>query len=64
MRTYCDDDYSAMPDDQKLTWDFVYKEVLRYYYFVFPVMFTRLPLNNEKLISQQVNRKVKERLIN
>jgi hypothetical protein len=62
MRTYCDDDYSGIPDDQKFTWDFVYKEVLRYYYIVFPAMSTHLPLNNEKLISKQVYGAVLERV--
>jgi hypothetical protein len=62
IRSYCDDDYSAIPDDQKYTWDYVYNEVLRYYYVVFPAMSLRLPLNNEVLISQQVYGVVKERV--
>lgn len=62
IRTYPDDDYSAIPAAQKYTWDFVYNEVLRYYYVIFPAMSTRLPLNNEVLISQQVFGVIQKRI--
>lgn len=62
IRTYPDDDYSAIPAAQKYTWDFVYSEVLRYYYVIFPAMSTRLPLNNEVLISQQVFGVIQKRI--
>jgi len=62
IRTYPDDDYSTIPVAQKYTWDFVYNEVLRYYYVIFPAMSTRLPLNNEVLISQQVFGVIQKRI--
>ncbi|NIJ44605.1 hypothetical protein FHR24_001044 [Wenyingzhuangia heitensis] len=62
VRTYPNDDYSTLPETQKFTWDFVYSEVLRYYYIVFPAMSMRLPLNNEVLISQQVYQVIKQRV--
>lgn len=51
IRTYPDDTYENIPDDVKYKWDFIYPEILRYYYIVFPAMATRFPLNDEGNVS-------------
>ncbi|BDD04018.1 hypothetical protein [Aureibacter tunicatorum] len=61
-KTYQNDDYSHMDESDKFTWDFVYPEVLRYYYVIFPAMSLRLPLNNETLITDNVYAEVLKRI--
>jgi hypothetical protein len=40
------DNYDNVPDSQ-VTWAFVYQEVMRYYYLIYPGMFARLALQEE-----------------
>lgn len=49
VRSYAEDDYSHIPDD-KLTWEFVYNEVLRTYYILYPAMSLYFPLNSEQSV--------------
>lgn len=46
VRIFPNDNYDNIPDSQ-LTWDFVYSEVIRYYYLLYPGMFERLAFQNE-----------------
>lgn len=46
IRVMPEDDYSNIPDNE-ITWDFVYNEVIRYYYLLYPGMFARLAFNEE-----------------
>ncbi|GAA5496521.1 hypothetical protein Rhal01_02705 [Rubritalea halochordaticola] len=51
FRVYPNDDYSAIIASGDVDWDTVYKEVLRYYYLVFPAMSLRIPLNDPNTIT-------------
>ena len=41
------DDYTGVPRATRLTWDFLYAEIFRYYYLLFPAMSELIPMNNE-----------------
>lgn len=45
IRVYADDDFSALYAKGPLQWEDVYNNVLRYYYLIYPVMSTFIPLN-------------------
>jgi hypothetical protein len=49
LRSYAQEDYAHIPDET-LSWDFVYDEVLRTYYVLFPAMSLIFPLNKEDAI--------------
>jgi hypothetical protein len=49
LRSYAQDDYAHVTDDQ-LSWNFVYNEVLRAYYILFPAMSLYFPLNKEDAV--------------
>jgi len=46
FRVLPNDNYDNIPDSQ-ITWDLVYREVMRFYYLIYPGMFARLDLQNE-----------------
>jgi hypothetical protein len=46
FRVLPDDNYDNIPDSE-ITWDLVYREVMRYYYLIYPGMFARLALQEE-----------------
>lgn len=50
-RVYPNHDYSHIIASGDVDWDIVYKEVLRYYYLVFPAMSLRIPLNDPNTIT-------------
>ncbi len=50
FRVYPEDDYRKEISAGDLTWDFVYEEVLRYYYLTYPAMSLRIPLNDPATI--------------
>jgi hypothetical protein len=45
------DDYSQIINTDSITWDFIYKEVLKYYYLIFPAMSLRFPLNRQDIVT-------------
>jgi hypothetical protein len=47
-----DDDYSSVPESTRLTWEFVYHNVLRYYHLIFPVMSEVIPFNNREAVTK------------
>ncbi len=47
-----DDHYDQVPDDQ-ITFEYLYDEVLRYYWRLFPVMDRYMPLNDKQAMSQR-----------
>ncbi len=50
VRVFPADDYSAVPDEQRLSWDFVYQEVLRFYWVLFPAMVQMIDLSDEQSV--------------
>jgi hypothetical protein len=48
------DDFSHIPNEQ-VTWDFVYKNVIRYFYLIYPAMFVRLAFQNEEIARQNAS---------
>lgn len=48
FRVMPNDNYDNIPDSQ-ITWDFVYKEVIQYYYLLYPGMFARLGFQQESV---------------
>jgi hypothetical protein len=62
FRVLPNDNYDSIPDD-KITYELVYKEVIRYFYLLYPGMFARLAFQNENvarksasLIAQMVDK--------
>lgn len=62
FRVLPNDNYDAIPDE-KITYELVYKEVIRYFYLLYPGMFARLAFQNENvarksasLIAQMVDK--------
>jgi hypothetical protein len=51
FRVLPDDNFDDVPDDQ-ITWDFVYRNVIRYFYLIYPGMFARLAFQNEETAQQ------------
>lgn len=49
FRKYPTGDLPELPTEG-LTWDYVYENVLRYFYVIFPAMSMRIPLNDENTI--------------
>ncbi|MDH5558908.1 MAG: hypothetical protein OEZ03_16280 [Alphaproteobacteria bacterium] len=49
FRKYPTGDLPELPAEG-LTWDYVYENVLRYFYVVFPAMSMRIPLNDENTV--------------
>jgi hypothetical protein len=63
FRVLPNDNYDNIPDDQ-ITWDFVYREVIQYFYLLYPGMFARLAFQDEEtarsnasLIRQMVSKR-------
>jgi hypothetical protein len=54
FRVLPDDNYDDIPDDQ-ITWDFVYQNVIRYFYLIYPGMFARLAFQNEDIAIQSAS---------
>ena len=54
FRVLPDDNYDNVPDSQ-ITWDFVYQNVIRYFYLVYPGMFARLAFQNETIAKQSAS---------
>lgn len=50
FRVYPEDDYSKEISAGNISWNFVYDEVLRYYYLTYPAMSLRIPLNDPESI--------------
>jgi hypothetical protein len=48
------DDFSHIPDEQ-VTWDFVYENVIRYFYLIYPAMFVRMAFQNEEIAQQNAS---------
>jgi hypothetical protein len=51
FRVLPDDNFDDVPDEQ-VTWDFVYQNVIRYFYLIYPGMFARLAFQNENIARQ------------
>jgi hypothetical protein len=51
FRVLPDDNFDNVPDAQ-ITWDFVYQNVIRYFYLIYPGMFARLAFQNEAIARQ------------
>jgi hypothetical protein len=54
FRVLPDDNYDNIPDDQ-VTWEFVYQNVIRYFYLIYPGMFARLAFQNENIAKQSAS---------
>jgi hypothetical protein len=54
FRVLPDDDFSNVPDKQ-VTWDFVYNNVIRYFYLIYPAMFVRLAFQNEEVAQRNAS---------
>jgi hypothetical protein len=54
FRVLPDDNYDNIPDSQ-VTWDFVYQNVIRYFYLIYPGMFARLAFQNENIAKQSAS---------
>ena len=54
FRVLPNDNYDAIPDSQ-ITWDFVYREVIQYFYLIYPGMFARLAFQNEATARQSAS---------
>lgn len=48
------DDFSDIPNEQA-TWDFVYTNVIRYFYLIYPAMFVRVAFQNEEIARQNAS---------
>ena len=48
VRVMPDDDYSSVPAERRLSWEFIYETVIRYYYLLYPAMSQVFPLNDEE----------------
>lgn len=51
FRVLPNDNFDNVPDEQ-ITWDFVYQNVIRYFYLIYPGMFARLAFQNEAIARQ------------
>ena len=51
VRVFPLDDYSDVIAKGNIPWAFVYENVLRYYYVIFPAMSLRFPLNDEATVT-------------
>jgi len=51
FRVLPNDNYDHIPDSQ-VTWDFVYQEVIQYFYLLYPGMFARLAFQQESTAKQ------------
>jgi hypothetical protein len=51
VRVFPADDYSTIPDSE-LTFDLIYREVLRYYHLIYPAMSRIFPLNGEEAVRE------------
>jgi len=47
VRVMPKDDYSSIPLERRVSWEFIYQNIIRYYYLIYPVMSQVFPLNNE-----------------
>jgi hypothetical protein len=47
VRVMPHDDYSSVPQAHRLSWDFIYQNIIRYYYLIYPAMSLIFPLNDE-----------------
>jgi len=54
FRVLPNDDFDDIPDSG-VTWDFVYQNVIRYYYLLYPGMFARLALQDEATAQQSAS---------
>jgi hypothetical protein len=54
FRVLPDDNFDNIPDGQ-ITWDFVYQNVIRYFYLIYPGMFVRLAFQNEAIAKQNAS---------
>ena len=54
FRVLPNDNYDHVPDSQ-ITWDFVYQNVIRYFYLIYPGMFARLAFQNETIAKQSAS---------
>jgi hypothetical protein len=62
VRTYPNDDYSQIKADVKYSWDFIYENILRYYYIIFPAMQMRFPLNDQTMVTQIMTQPILDRI--
>lgn len=51
------DDYSSVPPEERLTWDFVYCNIFRFYDLIFPSMSRVIPFDNEEAMTQAARQK-------
>jgi hypothetical protein len=47
IRVLPDDDYSHVDPTERVTWEFMYKHVFRYYHLIYPAMSKIIPFNNQ-----------------
>jgi hypothetical protein len=48
VRVMPDDDYSSVPAAVRLTWEFVYQNIFRYYHLIFPAMSRIIPFDDQQ----------------
>ncbi len=51
VRVMPQDDYSSVPADQRLSWEFVYETIFRYYHLIFPVMSRVIRLDDRDAVT-------------
>jgi hypothetical protein len=54
FRVLPDDNFDNIPDSQ-ITWDFVYQNVIRYFYLIYPAMFVRMAFQDEAIAKQNAS---------
>jgi hypothetical protein len=54
FRVLPDDNFDDIPNEQ-VTWEFVYNNVIRYFYLIYPAMFVRLAFQNEDIARQNAS---------
>ena len=52
IRVMPDDNYDHVPDSERLTWSFVYREIFRLHDLLFPAMSQYIPFENEDAMTQ------------
>ena len=50
VRVFPANDYSDVPEEKRLSWDFVYTEVLRFFWVMFPSMVEMIDLSDEESV--------------
>jgi len=52
VRVMPEDDYSTEDEETRLSWDFVYRTIFKYYHVVYPAMSKVIPFNDRDIMEQ------------